>query len=257
MLLYTIVFSQSGFSVNYEADYKLIYKDQNKANARIQESAFALLINSKESYFKNMNKYISDSLKFEKKLSSTGNKINDVNNLLKYFTDFNENIGLTSSKIYVTVPIEDKNYYYIEKNELNWKVLDETKNILGYNCQKAIVTKYGRNWIAYFTQEIPFSFGPYKFSGLPGLIVEIYDDQKDYCFTIYRFQKRKYYCKSANISVNPILIEKQKIFNFKKKQIENTTKIQQGIDDPETRAWLVKKSQERAKVFNPIELKID
>lgn len=55
-----------------------------------------------------------------------------------------------------------------------WKVVDEFKEVLGYNCQKAITVYGGRNYEAYFTTEIPFQTGPWKFCNLPGLILEVY-----------------------------------------------------------------------------------
>lgn len=57
-----------------------------------------------------------------------------------------------------------------------WTVKDDYKTILGYNCQKAILDYRGRNYTAYFTLEIPFNAGPWKFSGLPGTILEIKEE---------------------------------------------------------------------------------
>lgn len=59
---------------------------------------------------------------------------------------------------------------------LNWKVGNEIKEILGYSCKKATTIFRGRNYIAWFTPKIPVSDGPWKFGGLPGLILEITDD---------------------------------------------------------------------------------
>lgn len=42
-----------------------------------------------------------------------------------------------------------------------------------FNTQKAETNFAGRKWIAWFTSDIPFQDGPYKFHGLPGLIVKI------------------------------------------------------------------------------------
>lgn len=78
LLIISKASAQIGFNVEYEADYKSVYKNQTK-NSSIQEAAFALLINKKESYFKNMNKYIQDSLSFEKKI----NENPSINDLLK------------------------------------------------------------------------------------------------------------------------------------------------------------------------------
>ena len=57
-----------------------------------------------------------------------------------------------------------------------WSIKDDHKIILGYNCQKALLNFRGRNYTAYFTLEIPFNAGPWKFSGLPGTILEIKEE---------------------------------------------------------------------------------
>lgn len=54
-----------------------------------------------------------------------------------------------------------------------WNVVDEFKEILGYNCQKATTVYGGRNYEAFFTTEMPFQTGPWKFCNLPGLILEV------------------------------------------------------------------------------------
>lgn len=244
--------SQTPFNVEYEADYKLVYKDQNIPNAPTQDAVFALLMNREESYFKNLNKYVSDSLKYERKL----NDKSSYNDYLRYFTPFDENIGITLGKIYVTVPISGKNYKYEESNDMNWKLENEYKKIGKYKCQKATAKKYGRTWTAYFTNEIPFPYGPYKFSKLPGLILEVFDDKKDYVFTLYKFGKRKYLCKSANMNSKAEAIQKQKIFDYKRKEMGNPNKYLEHIGDEETRQLLIKKSSEKAKRYNPIELSI-
>ncbi len=49
----------------------------------------------------------------------------------------------------------------------NWKLINETKVISTINCKKAEVTFKGRNWIAWYSPEITFPYGPMKFCGLP------------------------------------------------------------------------------------------
>lgn len=63
-------------------------------------------------------------------------------------------------------------------NKFNWELQEETKTILGYACQKAICTFRGRMFEVYFTKDLPFSDGPWKFSGLPGLILEAYSNDE-------------------------------------------------------------------------------
>lgn len=53
---------------------------------------------------------------------------------------------------------------------------DSTKNILGYECFHATTDYHGRVWDVWFTPEIPIQDGPWKFRGLPGLILEATTD---------------------------------------------------------------------------------
>ncbi len=66
----------------------------------------------------------------------------------------------------------------------NWKLTQDTATIAGYLSQKASCHYGGRTWIAWFSTEIPFNDGPYKFNGLAGLIVKIYDSRKHYVFEL-------------------------------------------------------------------------
>ncbi|WP_047446390.1 GLPGLI family protein [Chryseobacterium sp. JAH] len=75
------------------------------------------------------------------------------------------------------------------ENNQNWKLTDEKKKVKDLNLQKATARWGGRNWIAWFTADIPFQEGPYKFHGLPGLIVELYDDKNNYRFELVKTQK--------------------------------------------------------------------
>lgn len=63
-----------------------------------------------------------------------------------------------------------------------WKILDETKDIIGYECIKAVTDYRGRRWTVWFTPDIPIQEGPWKLCGLPGLILEAEDNHKEYHF---------------------------------------------------------------------------
>jgi hypothetical protein len=63
-----------------------------------------------------------------------------------------------------------------------WKIYVDTCIILSYNCQKATAHFRGRDWTVWFTMEIPIDAGPWKFCGLPGLIVKASDSREHYVF---------------------------------------------------------------------------
>lgn len=63
-----------------------------------------------------------------------------------------------------------------------WELADSVKNILGYECQMATTRFHGREWTAWFTVEIPVPDGPWKLTGLPGLILEAECEGRQYKF---------------------------------------------------------------------------
>ena len=68
---------------------------------------------------------------------------------------------------------EDLGYYTEPLSEMQWTIVeDSTATVLGYECVMAESDYHGRHWKAWFTPEIPMSFGPWKLHGLPGLILK-------------------------------------------------------------------------------------
>jgi GLPGLI family protein len=63
---------------------------------------------------------------------------------------------------------------------ISWELLNETKNINSFNCQKAQGNFRGRTYTVWFTNDIPVSLGPWKLNGLPGLILEATDSLKQF-----------------------------------------------------------------------------
>lgn len=59
---------------------------------------------------------------------------------------------------------------------IDWRLTDEEKRLDGYLVHKATTTFRGRNYTAWYTKTIPVPAGPWKLHGLPGLIIEAYDD---------------------------------------------------------------------------------
>jgi len=96
---------------------------------------------------------------------------------------------LTNQSLIYKTRIGRDNYSYPETPVFEWKILPETVKIGDYQTQKAETKFGGRTWYAWFTQEIPFQDGPYKFSGLPGLIVKVQDAKGDYSFDLMQTKK--------------------------------------------------------------------
>lgn len=61
---------------------------------------------------------------------------------------------------------------------------DESKQIAGYEVRKATTHFRGRNYTAWYAPKIPIPAGPWKLGGLPGLILEAYDDVEEVIFSL-------------------------------------------------------------------------
>ena len=70
-----------------------------------------------------------------------------------------------------------------------WTLYQETKTIWGYKCQKATCHWRGRDFVAWFAPDIHVKRGPWRFNGLPGLILKVYDTKRLYTFEVVSIKK--------------------------------------------------------------------
>lgn len=75
-------------------------------------------------------------------------------------------------------------YRITETTQLpQWNIVaDSTARILGYNCTLATTHYKGRTWRAWFTEDIPLPYGPWKLCGLPGLVLRAADTSRQFIF---------------------------------------------------------------------------
>lgn len=98
---------------------------------------------------------------------------------------------MSKNELLFFAPIS-KNTMLVQDNyTLNWKITGENKMIAGYKCVKAITVFRDREWIAWFTPDIPLPFGPWKFHGLPGLILEVNDSTERYTYKLEKINGLK------------------------------------------------------------------
>lgn len=167
--------------------YELTYKP-NKDSAKVEKEIMSLDIDKNKSVYQSYELIGMDSLAnvMIQKAMKSGNMPDEKSLSNRKSTQF-------LHRIFKNYPIQEivykdqilMDYYsYRENPGISWKIADEKQKIGAYTTQKATTDFGGRKWIAWFTTEIPFQDGPYKFYGLPGLIVKIEDEAKNYSWEL-------------------------------------------------------------------------
>lgn len=106
-------------------------------------------------------------------------------------------------------------FRYVEAFPVNdWKLVEGDTTILSMPCNKAILDLHGRHWMVWYTTEVPIPDGPWKFEGLPGLIMKASESGGIFSFT----------CIGITECNKPIRIEKRNYVNTTPKKYEEELK---------------------------------
>lgn len=176
-----LLFSQTSRFV-----YQVTMKPSTTDKEVKTENAY-LDISPEKSVFVAENRVKRDSLM--DRMRSTGSFNRDQMMNLRSSIEYTVEKDLKNQKSTFKERIGRDIYSYEEDRTFDWKIMPETVTIGNYKAQKATATFAGRTWNAWFTTDVPFQDGPYKFSGLPGLIVKVEDDKGDYSFDLKETKK--------------------------------------------------------------------
>ena len=169
--------------------YELTFKPK-KDSAKLEKVIMALDIVKDKSIYRDFTAVGQDSiLKVQVETMRKAGVFKDLSKSFK-MPKFSEKIVKTypDMKIQYIERIASgftpMNIGYNETLKLDWKISNEKAKIGAYNAQKATTEFAGKKWTAWFSTDLPFQDGPYKFSGLPGLIVKIEDEGKNYSWVL-------------------------------------------------------------------------
>ncbi|QTE21423.1 GLPGLI family protein [Polaribacter cellanae] len=261
VIIHTVSYSQINDTIDYKITYELEFKELKNSELKQKEKMF-LFISKNHSKFISEGKYKIDSLMASENVKQLSFS-EFMRNIPKTKFDFFVINVLGSNKILFHQKILKDKFFYEESINHNWTNHKNTKQILGYNCKKATVSYQGRNYTAWYSNDIPVSTGPYKFYGLPGLIFEIYDSKKEYHFLIKGIESLS---NEHILNFNPknyIQVSKKDYEQTKEKLNENPIKMleQSGISldfsNELQKKSLIDSHKEKMKNNNPIELKDD
>ncbi|GHT53931.1 hypothetical protein FACS189451_07110 [Bacteroidia bacterium] len=225
---------------------------------KLTEDMIMLQIGSKISKSLNYFKMISDSITHQQIISGAGinemlavnqgRRTGDQSLRASLFKNYPAGEITTMDQIFT-----DRFYFEEDIPDFQWKLEKGELKVLGYSCKKATVTFRGRTYEAWYAPEIPVSDGPWKFSGLPGLILKVSDTKKQYIFEAVAisgvswqdpvtFSKSSLFMKTSRENFNKAM---KRFMDNPAAGMQNSDKIQVA---PESLAKV------KARPYNPIEL---
>ncbi|TVZ27912.1 GLPGLI family protein [Gillisia sp. Hel_I_86] len=179
-------------NLEYKITYLMTYQIDSTNIQRVESEEMVLYIGNNISRFSSAGKAIGDSLmnSIDRKSKSQANYAKIQSQIPPTSFDYYIYKRIPEGKLSFTRKIVKDNFKYIEDlDKIKWNIDADTKKINSYKVQKATTYYAGRNYTAWFTSEIPISDGPYKFNGLPGLILKISDNKNHYSFELLKLQK--------------------------------------------------------------------
>ncbi|APS38482.1 GLPGLI family protein [Salegentibacter sp. T436] len=186
VLLLSLGNLQAQNQYSYKATYQLEFQEDSTDENSIKSETGVLYLSEEQSRYSSLGKAVKDSL--ENMTNPVVMRMDEYNQMtdFKYtiYKDYQDNELTLAEKVF-----QYELKYKQDLKQIEWEIQPENKEILGFSVQKATGDFAGRNYIAWFAPELPFSDGPYKFSGLPGLILEISDLKNHYHFSLTAFQE--------------------------------------------------------------------
>lgn len=151
-------------------------------------------------------------------------ELNKISNGL-ILTQQGEQVVCDYSNKIVLSNIFDRKHTYVKETlpKFVWKITKQKKKIGIFNCVLGTTTFRGRNYYAWYAPEIAVYSGPWKLNGLPGMILEAYDEGKNvnWNFKSYKFPisiKQDYTIRKGkkDMKINFLTIEEFKKYCINK-----------------------------------------
>lgn len=176
LLLLLVLISITLNAQTHRFIYDLMYRPDS-TSAEVRKTNYYLDINPEETFYYERSFFVSDSIEKATGMRMFDGKLSDL---------LSKNLKTGQ---YTLFTFQGFDLYQLKDNpKITWKIEKETKVSASLQLQKATARFGRRNWTAWFSKEFPFQEGPYKFHGLPGMIIEMYDDKENYHFTLNKSQ---------------------------------------------------------------------
>ena len=264
LTIFVTLLSISTYTQN-NPNYKLIVKysyqkqiDSTDEKSKINLENYSLYLNEENSLFISDYRINLDTILNNANFSD----LDKLRSLPKPSSNKRIFKSASSKKIIIYDEFYDKIYKYNDSVNMQWKITDIYDTLNNMKIRKAETKFRGRNYTAWYTSEIPISDGPYKFKGLPGLIIKLYDSKKEINYSLIGLKIFKNN-KSLKLNYNSeaLLVSKSKYKKIKESFKQNPIpymESQGAVFSEETERIIKEKFRKRNnKTNNPIELKED
>lgn len=103
---------------------------------------------------------------------------------------------------------------------MRWTLGSQHQTILGYRCQKALCRFRGRDFVAWFAPDVPIKGGPWKFGGLPGCILKVYDVDRNYVWEAISIERGTYKITQYPEKLYPVT-KRERIWKLQRRYVED------------------------------------
>lgn len=141
--------------------------------------------------------------------------------------------------------------YRETKDSMSWALTGDTMTIGDFSCQKALLNFGNRSWEAWFCPDVPLSDGPYKFCGLPGLIIRVGDDTGSWLFKLEKIDRVPPIVFNLAFLDNPTTLDKMAFYKRKRYYRDNAPLLDEAagrviFPSEEYRQYTYKSNRENA-----------
>lgn len=216
----------SSYPCKVEVMYQMTSQPDSTNASKRSTEFMSLLIGENQSIFCATQFLVMDSA-----IRSEHNKGNKMGPSMAFFQAngthnhsiiFKDTAHIVTSDVILRYISINRVKYTESKNLFKWKITSDTASIGGINCQKAQTNFGGRDWEAWFAPSIPISEGPYKFNGLPGLILQISDKKNFWRFDLASIKKiDKTIAFSFNVDKATDIKDKETFFSKRRSAMDN------------------------------------
>ena len=216
MILF-FIFSTFTFAQNTKSSLlKVEYNEYRSYTPKIINIDLGKLIVSNEYSY-----YSSTIIKKERKEDLKDDESIGINNIEDKLSEIiiNRKENILIERIEENIFLKKKYAVSESLPKMTWKLTNETKKIKNYTCKKATTIFRGRSYEVWYTEKIPISIGPWKFNGLPGLILSVQDKEG-----IYKWEVKSisYPYVNTKLDINSLIKENTKFKKISFKDFDKT-----------------------------------